>query len=215
MEIKCPECHEEIDLNSQSCDYCGHVFENTQLSKSRLSPKIVLIGCGSFLLLLVVVVVAFLYKEIVRIEPWQNVHSAGFKTIIREPATANTTREVTGENDPTKEISAIKETVDLNALIVVDTSHITIKNNDTFTWKNIRIILNPVFIGAVYKVKKESIEVNQAVEFLLNEFRENDGNAFNPKTETVNSVSIHCDTPQGKGYYLEEFNKKNESEEKR
>ncbi len=88
------------------------------------------------------------------------------------------------------------ETKDLSASVSFDGSQFTIRNNDSFDWRNVEFTLN-----SDYKLTYPLLSAQSTYTVGAMQFAKNDGEKFNPFTHKVMEMFIACDTLNGRGYY--------------
>ncbi len=93
--------------------------------------------------------------------------------------------------------------VDLNAAIRFTGTQFVISNNDNFDWTNVKFELNsPGLFSSGYILNAARIEAGNAYTVGAMQFAKDDGSRFNPITTKAQKLTIFCDTPKGKGWYL-------------
>lgn len=121
-------------------------------------------------------------------------------------------KEVTSAKSPSKPVSVASaslataagppqvatawsgEIIDLNGSAVVFQTRVQIKNNDSFDWVDVTILLH-VGSSATYDCKRSRIRAGASIAIELGEFAtHNTGERFNPVKYAVNKISVVAQT---------------------
>lgn len=78
---------------------------------------------------------------------------------------------------------------------------LTVKNGDSFDWKDCLFTVNAHTTGGGYSASQKIIAHNKEDGLLLVQFIDTDGTRFDPERQAVKDIQIKCDTPQGRGSY--------------
>jgi hypothetical protein len=91
--------------------------------------------------------------------------------------------------------------VDLNASVSYNDGQFTITNNDNFDWYDVKFTLN-----SDYELRHPVIAARTTYTVGSMQFAKSDGTMFNPFTMKPLTMSIYCDTPDGKyGWWFGEW----------
>lgn len=96
-------------------------------------------------------------------------------------------------SEPTSQ-SPLKKTkeITLNATIQKSNTQLVITNDDTFDWKDVKIVIN-----GDYKYTIESIPMLSQQKIGFMKFANNDNKLLNPFEYKIVDVQIYCKTPSG------------------
>jgi len=110
----------------------------------------------------------------------------------------------TGDSDRTGGSSrgTAPSTVDLNATVRFTGTQFVIKNDDSFDWTNVKLEINSGLISGGYVLNAERMRPGETYTVGAMQFAKSDGERFNPLTHKPQKLSVWCDTPRGKGFYL-------------
>jgi hypothetical protein len=101
--------------------------------------------------------------------------------------------------------SSPPELVTLDALVQRSATQIVVTNQGEERWTNCRVEINPGIVRGGWSQSVAVIEPGQRVEGGLFAFTRSGGERFNPGTHVVESVTVQCDTPAGRGFYRGTF----------
>jgi len=111
----------------------------------------------------------------------------------------------TGDTDRTGGSSAgtgSSTTIDLNATVRFTGTQFVIQNNNSFDWTNVELEINSGLISGGYVLNVERMRAGETYTVGAMQFAKSDGERFNPFTHKPQKLSVWCDTPRGKGFYL-------------
>lgn len=105
------------------------------------------------------------------------------------------------ETAPTEGAAAPIENNGMRMAVEVSTNEnqLVITNRNNYPWEKVQITLNQE-----YNLQIDTISGGETAQIDLNLFRQGDGTAFDPATP-VNSIFIASQTPEGNGYFTQEF----------
>ncbi len=92
-----------------------------------------------------------------------------------------------------------EEDVSLRGEVLLSPSTLTLRNRDSFAWKQVRIHLNLSASDTTYEFRTPEIGAGQRVQVPLSDFLDG-SRRFNPLAEAVLTVYVSAQTPQGRGH---------------
>ena len=97
--------------------------------------------------------------------------------------------------------SGSNSTPDLNAKVWDMGSYIRVRNNDSFTWTNVRLELNSGLVADGYTAKVGDIAPGGEVRIITSQFAKSNGERFNASRLMPMNFGIWCD----EGYHYGEW----------
>lgn len=94
-----------------------------------------------------------------------------------------------------------QSTPELNANVRYSGTQIIIKNNDSFSWDNIKIELNAGLLDSGYYYEGGSIAAGATATIGILNFAKSSGERLNPLSIKVRTATVGADTPSGRAYY--------------
>ena len=117
--------------------------------------------------------------------------SSGSKPSSQKPSTESTSQSE-------------QEVRHLEARVYYTTTQITIANDDSRAWTNVRIEVNPGLLSSGYTLKVRRIEAGQRVTYNLRDFTDRAANRFDPYAKAIKRVNIlEYSDPWPQQYHLE------------
>ncbi|HEV8238075.1 MAG TPA: hypothetical protein VGS57_01760 [Thermoanaerobaculia bacterium] len=91
---------------------------------------------------------------------------------------------------------------DLKAHVNFTGTQFVITNNDTFTWTDCKLEVNPKTFSSGFTYHAGSLAAGSVYTVGVLQFANDDGQRFNPLQYKPTSFSIACNTPGGRAFYF-------------
>jgi len=89
--------------------------------------------------------------------------------------------------------------VELRPTVAVQASTLRLRNQDSFGWTNVRLVLNAHESGAGYTFRLDHLPAEASVDLALASFTTSEGRPFDPRASKAFGLSPEAKTPQGWG----------------
>jgi hypothetical protein len=91
--------------------------------------------------------------------------------------------------------------VELHPAVAVYPPAMRLTNQDSFEWKDVRLVLDAPAAEAGYTFRLAHVPAGAQVEFALESFTAPDGRPFDPRTTKAFFLALQAETPQGRGVW--------------
>lgn len=96
------------------------------------------------------------------------------------------------------------KTLDLNVKVTMTGGTVSITNNDTFDWTNVKFEMNSQGLKSGYVYRTSRVKAGQTVQVSMSNFTLGDGTRFNILTTKALNFSVWCDVGNDHGFWYGE-----------
>jgi hypothetical protein len=176
---KCPDCGHDVSSSAVACPNCGRP------NRKAAAP----VELSGILIIATLCVGVLVWRLSSRYQAPHDSAPAG------PPETAIA--------QPSRDREGLTASIGYNRKLLL----LRVENRDAFAWSHCLLSLNAHGVSSGYTYDLETIRpgITQAELIDSAEFLGDDGRRFDPATESVTSLDIACDTPQGARSYAGSF----------
>lgn len=176
---KCPDCGHDVSASATSCPNCGR-------PNRRAVPSIEISG---ILIIAIVCAGVLAWRLSSRIETQgESAQPVAPETVVARPA---------------RDHEGLRASVGYNRKLAV----LRVENLDAFAWSRCLLSLNAHGVSSGYTHDVASIRpgITEAALLESAEFAGDDGHRFDPEAQTLSTLDIACETPNGPQSYAGSF----------